>query len=341
MVGRSARNGSTQQQRRSIMIEAIHLTKVYDNTTALSDVSFQVEKGEILGFLGPNGAGKTTTMRILTGYMPPTSGTATVAGFDVLDSSLDVRKKTGYLPENPPVYGDMTVSSFLRFIARIKGVPKTKEKERTDYVVSRCGLQEVRRRLIGHLSRGFRQRVGLAQALIHDPEVLILDEPTIGLDPGQIIEIRQLIKSLAGEHTIILSSHILPEVEQTCSKVVIINKGRIIAVDTPERLSVSLRGVNLYNMVVRRPSEELEKLILALPGIVSLRADEAGSYTIETDKDVDLREQISELAVRNNTGLLELKSVAFTLEDVFVQLTTAEQEASTPAADATAGTAVS
>jgi ABC-2 type transport system ATP-binding protein len=323
------------------MIEAIHLTKVYDNTPALSDVSFQVEKGEILGFLGPNGAGKTTTMRILTGYMPPTSGTATVAGFDVLDSSLDVRKKTGYLPENPPVYGDMTVSSFLRFIARIKGVPKTKEKERTDYVVSRCGLQEVRKRLIGHLSRGFRQRVGLAQALIHDPEVLILDEPTIGLDPGQIIEIRQLIKSLAGEHTIILSSHILPEVEQTCSKVVIINRGRIIAVDTPERLSVSLRGVNLYNMVVRRPSEELEKLILALPGIVNLRTDETGNYTIEADKDVDLREQISELAVRNNTGLLELKSVAFTLEDVFVQLTTAEQEANTPAADATAGTAVS
>ena len=222
------------------MIEAINLTKVYDNTPAITDVSFTVEKGEILGFLGPNGAGKTTTMRILTGFLPPTSGTARVAGFDVLNQSKEVRQRIGYMPENPPVYGDMTVSSFLSFISRIKGVPPAREKERIDLVIHKCALESVHKRLIGHLSRGYRQRVGLAQALIHDPEVLILDEPTIGLDPAQIIEIRQLIKGLAGEHTVILSSHILPEVEQTCARVVIINKGKIIAIDSPEKLSMSL-----------------------------------------------------------------------------------------------------
>lgn len=310
------------------MIEAIHLTKLYDGTPALTDVSFQVEKGEILGFLGPNGAGKTTTMRILTGYIPPSSGTARVAGFDVLDQSIEVRRRIGYMPENPPVYGDMTVSSFLRFIARLKGVAKTRERERTDYVLQRCGLQEVRTRLIGHLSRGFRQRVGIAQALIHDPEVLILDEPTIGLDPAQIIEIRSLIKSLAGQHTVILSSHILPEVEQTCGKVVIINKGKIIAVDTPEKLSLSLRGVRLYNIEVKRPTPELEKQIAEIPGVTSVQSatTAAGHLTVETNKDVDLREQIAELIVQNKAGLLELRSVAFTLEDVFVQLTTAEEQ---------------
>src|SRR5688500_12570177 len=235
------------------MIEAIQLTKFYDNNPALTDVSFQVEKGEILGFLGPNGAGKTTTMRILTGFIPPTSGTAKVAGFDVLTQSMEVRKRIGYMPENPPLYNEMTVSSFLRFISRLKRVSKGTEKQRIDTVIQKCSLESVTGRLIGHLSRGFRQRVGLAQALIHDPEVLILDEPTSGLDPAQIIEIRQLIRGLANGHTVILSSHILPEVEQTCGRVVIINKGKIIAVDTPEKLSVSLRGTNVYHLSVRRP----------------------------------------------------------------------------------------
>ena len=307
------------------MIEAVHLTKVFDRTQALTDVSFAVEKGEILGFLGPNGAGKTTTMRILTGFFPPTSGTAKVAGFDVLEQSLEVRKRIGYMPENPPLYNEMTVSSFLRFIARVKGVPKTKEKERTDYVVQRCALETVRGRLIGHLSRGYRQRVGLAQALIHDPEVLILDEPTIGLDPTQIIEIRQLIKGLAGEHTVILSSHILPEVEQTCGRVVIINKGKIIAVDTPERLSVSLRGVNVYTITVKLPSGSLEAKLKSIPGTVEVRPQEGGVYIIESDKETDIREQLADTAVREEAGLLELRPVAFTLEDVFVQLTTAEE----------------
>jgi ABC-2 type transport system ATP-binding protein len=307
------------------MIEAIQLTKFYDGNPALTEVSFRVEKGEILGFLGPNGAGKTTTMRILTGFIPPTSGTAKVAGYDVLTQSMDVRKRIGYMPENPPLYLDMTVSSFLRFIARVKRVPKSKEKQRIDYVVQKCNLESVSGRLIGHLSRGFRQRVGLAQALIQDPEVLILDEPTIGLDPAQIIEIRELIRSLAGEHTVILSSHILPEVEQTCERVVIINKGKIIAVDTPENLSVSLRGANVYQLVVKRPSDELKSKLSELTGLKQVREEAEGVYILESEKDQDVREQVAELVVQLKSGLLEFKSVAFTLEDVFVQLTTAEQ----------------
>ncbi len=312
------------------MIEAIQLTKFFDNTPALQDVSFQVEKGEILGFLGPNGAGKTTTMRILTGFIPPTSGTAKVAGFDVLGQSMEVRKRIGYMPENPPLYNEMTVSSFLKFIARLKRVPKTKEKQRFDSVVQKCSLESVTGRLIGHLSRGFRQRVGLAQALIQDPEVLILDEPTIGLDPSQIIEIRQLIRGLAGEHTVILSSHILPEVEQTCGKVVIINKGKIIAIDTPEKLSVSLRGANVYHLIVRKPSEELKSKIESIPGVNNVREETSGTYVIESEKEKDIREEVAELVVHERAGLLELKSIAFTLEDVFVQLTTAEQISAAP-----------
>jgi ABC-2 type transport system ATP-binding protein len=308
------------------MIEAIRLSKVYDNTPALTDVSFNVEKGEILGFLGPNGAGKTTTMRILTGFLPPTSGTARVAGFDILDQSMEVRKRIGYMPENPPVYEDMTVTSFLRFISRTKGVPKAKEKSRLDYALERCSLEDVRGRLIGNLSRGFRQRVGLAQALIHDPEVLILDEPTIGLDPAQIIEIRQLIKGLAGDHTVILSSHILPEVEQTCGRVVIINRGKIVAVDTPEKLSLSLRGANLYTITVRRPSEDFLQKLQSLDGVVHVESQgQEGSYVVESGKDRDIREELAEWIVQQKVGLLELRPVAFTLEDVFVQLTTAEK----------------
>ena len=308
------------------MIEAIRLSKVYDNTPALTDVSFNVEKGEILGFLGPNGAGKTTTMRILTGFLPPTSGTARVAGFDILNQSMEVRKRIGYMPENPPIYEDMTVTTFLRFISRIKGVPKSKEKSRLEYALERCALESVRGRLIGNLSRGYRQRVGLAQALIHDPEVLILDEPTIGLDPAQIIEIRQLIKGLAGDHTVILSSHILPEVEQTCGRVVIINRGKIVAVDTPEKLSLSLRGANLYTITVRRPSEDFLQKLQSLDGVVHVESQgQEGTFVVESGKDRDIREELAEWIVQQRVGLLELRPVAFTLEDVFVQLTTAEK----------------
>ena len=224
------------------MIEVQHLTKRYGPVTAVDDISFRVERGEILGFLGPNGAGKTTTMRILTGYMPATEGKAIVAGFDVFDQPIEAKRRTGYLPETPPLYPDMSVLEYLQFVAKIKGVPGNERRERIQTVMKRTRIDDMANRLCAKLSKGYKQRVGLAQALIHNPDVLILDEPTAGLDPKQIIETRQLIKELAGDHTIILSTHILPEVSQTCQRVVIINKGRVVAVDTPDNLTARLRG---------------------------------------------------------------------------------------------------
>src|SRR6516225_12097251 len=218
------------------MIEVEQLTKRYGPTLAVSDVTFQVQKGEILGFLGPNGAGKTTTMRVITGYLPPSSGNVTVAGHDVVEEPLEAKKRTGYLPESPPVYTDMRVTEYLAFVARIKGLPRREIKSRLDEVCEKCAISDVRERQIGKLSKGYRQRVGLAQAIIHNPEVLVLDEPTAGLDPKQIIETRELIKGLAGQHTIILSTHILPEVEQTCQQVIIINKGKLVATDSVNNL---------------------------------------------------------------------------------------------------------
>ncbi|MGH7274555.1 MAG: ABC transporter ATP-binding protein, partial [Nitrospiria bacterium] len=223
------------------MIQVEHLTKQFGNRVAIQDLSFEASKGEVLGFLGPNGAGKTTTMRILTGFMPATSGTARVAGYDVWESPQEVKRRIGYLPEQPPLYNDMTVTEYLQFVAKIKGISPKQIKNSVRQVLEQCSLDEVRGRLIGNLSRGFRQRVGLAQALIHRPEVLILDEPTSGLDPKQIIEVRQLIKGLQGTHTVILSTHILPEVTAVCQRVVIINEGRVMAVDTHEGLTAKLR----------------------------------------------------------------------------------------------------
>jgi ABC-2 type transport system ATP-binding protein len=235
------------------MVEVSGLTKFYGDLCAIQDVSFSVQKGEILGFLGPNGAGKTTTMRIITGFMPTNQGTVRVEDFDVQNQSREVRKRIGYLPENPPVYSDMTVSSYLEFVARIKGVPRKQVSGSLERVLQKCSLTEVASRLIGHLSKGYRQRVGLAQALIHDPPVLILDEPTIGLDPKQIIEIRSLIKELAGDRTVILSTHILPEVSQVCTKVVIINEGRVIVEKNLKELT---QGVNLEEVFLRYISRE-------------------------------------------------------------------------------------
>ena len=222
------------------MIEVENLTKRFGDLTAVRDISFSAAKGEILGFLGPNGAGKTTTMRIITGFLPATSGTVRVAGYDIFDQALEVRKRIGYLPENPPLYNDMTVSSYLSFVGRIKGVARADIPEAAQRAIERCGLKEMERRVLGHLSKGFRQRVGLAQALIHDPSVLVLDEPTIGLDPRQIIDIRSLIRDLSGERTVILSTHILPEVAQLCDKVVIINRGQIAVEDSIDNLTAEL-----------------------------------------------------------------------------------------------------
>jgi ABC-2 type transport system ATP-binding protein len=246
------------------MIEVQHLTKRYGDLTAVSAVSFSVASGQILGFLGPNGSGKTTTMRIITGFLPATSGTVKVAGFDIFDDSFEVRKRIGYLPENPPLYNDMTVTAYLRFVARIKGMPRAELADALDRALVRCGLTTVADRVTGHLSKGFRQRVGLAQAIIHNPPVLVLDEPTIGLDPHQIIEIRTLIKELAGAHTVVLSTHILPEVAQVCEKVVIINAGRVVMEDLLANLT---QGQTLEDVFLRAIAQE-ESQNGQLPGEV-------------------------------------------------------------------------
>ncbi|MGH9772040.1 MAG: ABC transporter ATP-binding protein, partial [Candidatus Acidiferrales bacterium] len=243
------------------MIEVQDLTKAYGSFTAVDHVSFTVKKGEILGFLGPNGAGKTTTMRILTGYMPATSGTARIAGFDVFQDSLEVRRHIGYLPEAPPVYPDMSVGTYLDFVARIKNVPPEKRSGLVADALKKTNIVDKRDDLIKHLSRGYKQRVGLAQALVHDPDVIILDEPTVGLDPKQIIEVRNLIKGLAGSHTIILSTHILPEVSMTCDRVVIINKGKIAAIDTPQNLTSQLKGGQKIRVEAQAPEKDLRDLL--------------------------------------------------------------------------------
>lgn len=307
------------------MIHVQNLTKRYGDLTAIDNVSFQVEKGEVLAFLGPNGAGKTTMMRILTGFMPATSGTATIAGYDIFDENQEVKKKIGYLPETPPVYTDLTVSEYLRFVAGIKGLSRREFKGALDRVLEQCSLGDVRGRLIGNLSRGFRQRVGLAQALIHDPEILILDEPTIGLDPKQIIEVRNVIKSLSGEHTVILSTHILSEATATCERVVIIHEGRIVAVDSPERLSAQIHKSEKVRIGLKTPGPDTEKVIRAIPGVLSIfkedGRDETTFYTIEYPLGKELRPELATRAVKNNWGLVELQTITLSLEDVFLKLT--------------------
>jgi ABC-2 type transport system ATP-binding protein len=309
------------------LIEVQDLTKTYGTVTAVDHVSFTVNKGEILGFLGPNGAGKTTTMRILTGYMPATSGTARIAGFDVFGDSLDVRKHIGYLPETPPVYPDMTVEGYLEFVARIKNVPAERRAERLDDAVRKTSLEDRRHELIKRLSRGYKQRVGIAQALVHDPDVIILDEPTVGLDPKQIIEVRHLIKSLAGTHTIILSTHILPEVSMTCDRVVIINKGKIAAVDTPQNLTSQLKGGQKIRVEVQAPEKELREALAQVPGATRVQVEQmpaAGhvAATIETTQGADIRSAIAAKVVQSGWSLFELRGVSLSLEDIFLELTT-------------------
>lgn len=306
-------------------IQAQNLAKWYGDFEALRQVSFDVQKGEILGFLGPNGAGKTTTMRILTGYMPPSSGTATVAGFDVFKDSIEVRKRIGYLPETVPLYTEMTVWDYLDFCARLRGV--SDRDAAIDRVMEMTNIGERADTLIGKLSKGFRQRVGIAQALVHNPEVLIMDEPTIGLDPKQIIEIRNLIKSLAGEHTVILSTHILPEVSQTCSRVLIINDGAIVAEDTPERLSARVRGAEHIHLQVAKPAPEIPTELEKIQGVLSARVKNENTYEIETNLGTDRRADIAALAVQRGWGVLELRPVSLSLEEVFLKLTTSEEVA--------------
>lgn len=313
------------------MIEIAHLTKYYGNKPAIQDVSFTVEKGEILGFLGPNAAGKTTTMRILTCFMPPTSGTAKVAGFDVQEQSLEVRRRIGYLPENPPLYADMSVEKYLEFVGKIKGIAPRELKKRMGEVMERTGIAHVAKRLIKHLSKGYKQRVGIAQALIHRPPVLVLDEPTIGLDPKQIIEVRELIKSLGGDHTIILSTHILPEVSMTCQRVIIINEGRIVASDTTENLVRRLRGSETLYVQVEGPRSKVESKIKALKGVTRVipqktESDHLCSFHVETELETDIRKELAACIVQQGWGLLEMRPVGMSLEEVFLRLTTKEEE---------------
>ncbi len=309
------------------MIEVQDLSKTYGPVTAVDHVSFTVNKGEILGFLGPNGAGKTTTMRILTGFMPATSGTARVAGFDVFNDSLEVRRRIGYLPENPPLYPDMTVEAYLDFVARIKNVPAEKRADRIADALKKTNIVDKRTELIKRLSRGYKQRVGLAQALVHDPDVIILDEPTVGLDPKQIIEVRNLIKGLAGTHTIILSTHILPEVSMTCDRVVIINKGKIAAVDTPQNLTAQLKGGQKVRVEVQAPEKPLRDLLTQIPGasrvqVEPARADGRLHATVETAQGKDIRSAIAAKIAEKGWSLYELRGVSLSLEDIFLQLTT-------------------
>ena len=308
-----------------MMIEVRDLTKYYGPLLAVEHLDFQVAAGEIVGFLGPNGAGKTTTLKMLAGYLAPTSGTARINGFDCVEQSLEVRRSLGYLPENVSLYPDLTVVQFLRFAAQAKGVEAAGQAVEIRRVMASCGLEEVEGKLVAALSKGFRQRLGLAQALLHQPPVLILDEPTIGLDPFQIVEIRDLIKNLEGAHTVILSSHILPEVAQLCHRVIIINRGRIVASDTPENLSRQLGQGARISLAVRGPEAQVTAALQAVPGVARVNSRGEGRYLVEAGNDRDLRPELARLLVQQGFGLLELKAQEFTLEEVFLDLVTEEK----------------
>jgi ABC-2 type transport system ATP-binding protein len=305
------------------MIEVESLTKRFGPIVAIDDLSFQVGAGEILGFLGPNGAGKTTTMRILTGFMPASAGTARVAGFDIARDSLAVRRRIGYLPESVPVYPERPVIDYLNFVADVKGMPARGRTRALGELIERCGLGGVRHRLVGRLSRGFRQRVGLAQALVNDPPVLVLDEPTVGLDPGQVVEIRSLIREMAGRKTVILSTHILPEVSQVCSRVVIINKGRIAGAGTPDELTARLTARRGFRVRVAGRAAAAAGILAGLPGIVAVVPEaegEGASFRVETELDVEVRAAISRALVGAGCELLELVPLPMTLEEIFLSL---------------------
>jgi ABC-2 type transport system ATP-binding protein len=306
------------------MIDVQNLSKSYGDRQAIQGLNFSVRKGEVVGFLGPNGAGKSTTMKIVTGYMAPTSGQVKVAGFDIFENPIEVKRRIGYLPETPPVYQDMYVGDFLTFVANLKGVDPARVKALVDRALEKTGLENVRKRLIGNLSKGYKQRVGLAQALVSDPEILILDEPTVGLDPKQVAEMRQLISQLKGQHTIVLSTHILPEVQASCEKVIIINRGVIVAEDSLEGLSRRMSGGgHIVKLKVRRNQDALVRGLAKVKGVH--KAVNSGNFIeIETDGNDETVEQSAALAVQQGAGLLELKVQSIALEDIFIKLTSTE-----------------
>ena len=304
------------------MIDVEDLSKSYGPRMAVDDISFHVERGEIVGFLGPNGAGKTTTMRMLTSYLPPTEGRASIGGFDTFSQSLEARRRIGYLPETVPLYPEMAVADYLDFMAALRKVPN--RRAAVQRAMEATHVEDRARMNIGKLSKGYRQRVGLAQALVHDPDVLILDEPTIGLDPRQIIEVRELIKGLAGQHTILISTHILPEVEQVCSRVLIIHRGKLVAEDTPKNLGARLRGAERIGLQVTGDGAKLQKALAAVPGVQSVQVVNDGRYEVAVTPGQDLRAQLAETVVKGGWGLLELAPVGMSLEEIFLQLTQEE-----------------
>ena len=311
----------------NVMIQATGLTHYYGPQPAIEDVNFGVRKGEILGFLGPNGAGKTTTMRIITGFMPPTQGRVSVADFDVVEQSLDVRRRVGYLPETVPLHTEMTVTSYLKYMGTLRGMPARRIPRRIDDVIELCRLEDYRKTHIGKLSKGFRQRVGIAQAILHEPEVLVMDEPTIGIDPIQVVETRRLIQDLGKEQTVVLSSHILPEVSMICERVLIIHQGKIVAEDTPANLAERLQGVEQLQVEVGGPSDEVLPLLRKIPGVleVSLRRQQNRDvYYVRSREGQDLRDEISRQVIGQGWSLLSMQMMSMSLEDIFLRLTTEE-----------------
>jgi ABC-2 type transport system ATP-binding protein len=308
------------------MIEVENLTRYYGSRRAINNLSFQIEKGEVVGFLGPNGAGKSTTMNIISCILPPSNGTVKINRFDTFEQSLEIRKMIGYLPETPPLYPDMTVSIYLDFAAGVRGISSKNIPAAVERVIEKCSLKDVGHRIIGRLSKGYQQRVGLAQAMVHDPEILILDEPTIGLDPIQIIEIRKLIQELAEEHTIILSSHILPEITQICKRVIIINEGEIAAVDSLGGLTASLRKSERLSLTVRKSEDTIIEKLNSLDQVISTSSTEENQFLIECSLRSNLQDDIASLALENDWGIIELKPISMTLEDIFLKLTLEEKE---------------
>jgi len=312
------------------LIELKNITKYYGDFPAVTDISFKIEKGEIVGLLGPNGAGKSTTMKMITGFMPPTSGELTVGGNDIVSQSIEARRKIGYLPETVPLYTDMTVYSYIEYMGMLRGLSKKNIKSKVDNVIEICKLGDYRNSLISKLSKGFRQRVGISQAIIHEPEVLVLDEPTIGIDPNQVVETRQLIKNLSGEHTLILSSHILPEVSSICERVLIIHEGEIAASDTIENLSSLMSGKNKIEAdIIGSPQAivtELEKIndVKSVQFSINKSSSEFSTFSIESEINSDIRSEIAKIIINNDWGLIRLQSMGMSLEDIFLQITTAE-----------------
>ena len=317
-----------KQDSKSIMIQASGLTHYYGPYAAIEDVSFHVERGEVLGFLGPNGAGKTTTMRILTGYMPPTRGKVTLAGYDIVEQSLEVRRKVGYLPETVPLYTDMTVNSYLKYMGTLRQMPPKNIKRRINEVIDVCRLGDYRSTLIGKLSKGFRQRVGIAQAILHEPEVLVLDEPTIGIDPIQVVETRRLIQDLGREQTVVLSSHILPEVSMICDRVLIIHEGKIVAEDTPSNLAERLQGSEQMEVEIGGPVSQVLPALRAVNGVASVSHQSSQGkdvYTIQANEGQDMRDDISRAVIGGGWSLLSMQTVGMSLEEIFLRLTTDEE----------------